>query len=251
MLLEITDTTAFSSVIPSLPMTALNLSTAMHLATAQALDAADALRGLRGLFELPQGVIYLDGNSLGVLPHTAAARLAQVVQQDWGVGFIRSWNAAGWMCHAAPFVLTPGYTPAKGIARYLCGTPPVLSLAALKYGVDTLLADRFITLVAQRCAGYGLKLVTPRQHAQRRSQVSYAKKDNGYAIMQALIARCVIGDFCAGTPGATRTEDVDILRFGFTPLYVGFADVWHAAEHMHQVLARANGSAANLTHNRP
>jgi kynureninase len=447
-------------------MNALNLSTAMDLATAQALDAADSLRGLRDLFEIPQGVIYLDGNSLGVLPRTAATRVAHVVQQEWGVGLIRSWNAAGWidmpqrvgdkiapligaragevvcadstsvnlfkvlnaailiasraikqgsrgqkgiencsknivlsersnfptdlyiaqslctqhglqlqlvdatklpealndnvavlllthinyrtgamhdmaaltakahavgalavwdlahsagavpvdlhaaradmavgcgykylnggpgapafvwvhprhvdafeqplsgwMGHAAPFVFTPDYKPAKGIARYLCGTPPVLSLAALECGVDTLLTaqspelntdcgsmhalrtkslaltDLFITLVAQRCAGHELELVTPRQHAQRGSQVSYAKRDNGYAIMQALIARGVIGDFRAGTPGASRVEDADILRFGFTPLYVGFADVWQAVEHLHQVLSTGEWQRAEF-----
>ena len=64
---------------------------------AQALDAADPLRALREQFELPPGLIYLDGNSLGVLPRATAARVQQVVQQEWGQGLIRSWNSAGWM----------------------------------------------------------------------------------------------------------------------------------------------------------
>ena len=66
------------------------------LETCQTLDAQDPLRPLRDLFSLPEGVIYLDGNSLGVLPKTAAARVAEVVTQEWGQGLIRSWNSAGW-----------------------------------------------------------------------------------------------------------------------------------------------------------
>ena len=66
------------------------------LAHCEALDAADPLRSLRGMFSLPDGVIYLDGNSLGVLPVATAQRVADVVTQEWGVGLIRSWNNAGW-----------------------------------------------------------------------------------------------------------------------------------------------------------
>ena len=62
----------------------------------QALDTADTLRPLRDLFDIPEGVIYLDGNSLGVMPKAAAARAAEVVTQEWGQGLIRSWNTAGW-----------------------------------------------------------------------------------------------------------------------------------------------------------
>lgn len=151
---------------------------------------------------------------------------------------------SGWMGHAAPFEFTPGYRPAAGIARYLCGTPPVLSMAALECGVDTVLAAEplgglralrekslaltqlFIDLVEARCAGHALALVTPREAARRGSQVCLARAEGGYAIVQALIARGVIGDFRAP----------DVLRFGFTPLYVGFADVWDAVEHLRQVL---------------
>jgi kynureninase len=394
----------------------------------RALDALDPLRELRELFHLPRGVIYLDGNSLGVLPKSAAARVARAVTEEWGEGLIRSWNTAGWyslpqrlgdqvaqlvgaapgevvvtdstsvnlfkvlsaalhiaaqdapgrklvvseksnfptdlyiaqalcrergcelllveaedidsalaqepavlmlthvnyrtgamhdmaaitaaahragtLCiwdlahsagavpvdlqgadadfavgcgykylnggpgapafvwvhprhadrfwqplagwwsHAQPFAFTPGYEPAKGIARYLCGTQPVLSMTALACGLETLqaarplggmqalrakslaLTDLFIALVEERCAGHGLALVTPRAHAQRGSQVCLSRNADAYAIVQALIARGVIGDYRAP----------DILRFGFTPLYVGFEDVWHAADHLHQVL---------------
>ena len=399
-----------------------------------ALDAQDPLRELRQLFTMPEGVIYLDGNSLGALPTATAARVAQAVQDEWGQGLIRSWNSAGWfemprrlgdkialligaqpgeviatdstsvnlykvlsaalriaaqdapqrkvvvsertnfptdlyiaqaLCqehglrlelvseaqipaaltdqvavlmlthvnyrtgamhdmaalttaahdagaltvwdlahsagavpvdvstagadfaigcgykylnggpgapafvwvsprhverfeqplagwwsHAAPFEFTPGYRPATGIARYLCGTQPILSMTALDCGLDTLLAaqpsggmaalrrkslaltDLFIRLVEERCGGQGLGLVTPREHARRGSQVCLTRNEGAYAIVQALISRGVIGDFRA----AERGSHDDILRFGLTPLYVGFADVWHAVEHLREVL---------------
>ena len=400
-----------------------------------ALDAQDPLRDLRQLFTLPEGVIYLDGNSLGVLPAAAPARVAQALTQEWGRGLIRSWNDAGWfalpqrlgdkiapligasagevvatdstsinlykvlsaalqiagqdaphrskvlsersnfptdlyiaesLCkqrgydlhlvdsdrieaalteetavlllthvnyrtgamhdmadltakahaagvltvwdlahsagavpvdlnaagadfsigcgykylnggpgapafvwvhprhadrfwqplsgwwgHAAPFEFTPDYQPAPGIARYLCGTQPILSMVALECGLDVFaaaqplggmaalrakslaLTDLFIALVQERCAGQGLGLATPREHAQRGSQVCLTRKQGAYAIVQALIARGVIGDFRAGDSG----QHEDILRFGLTPLYTGFADVWNAVEHLRQVLA--------------
>jgi kynureninase len=151
---------------------------------------------------------------------------------------------SGWFGHAAPFEFSPHYRPARGIARFACGTPPVLGLTALETGVDTVLAaeplggiaalrrkslaltDLFIALVEERCAGHGLALVTPREHAWRGSQVNLARAEGGYAIVQALIARGVIGDFRAP----------DVLRFGFTPLYTRYVDVWDAVEHLRQVL---------------
>jgi kynureninase len=163
----------------------------------------------------------------------------------------RFWQPlAGWWGHAAPFAFNPHYQPAAGIARYQCGTQPMLSLAALECGVDSVLAaqslggmaalrqkslaltDLFIDLVQTRCAGHGLGLATPLEHAQRGSQVCLTRDEGAYAIVQALIARGVIGDYRAGD-GARHP---DILRFGFTPLYIGFADVWHAVEHLRQVL---------------
>lgn len=151
---------------------------------------------------------------------------------------------SGWMGHAVPFELTPHYQPGAGISRFLCGTPPMLSLAALECGVDTVLAADdhgglaevrrkslaltalFIELVESRCAGHGLALVTPRNPEERGSQVSFAHATAGYAIVQALIARGVIGDFRAP----------DILRFGFTPLYTRFVDVWDAVDRLERVL---------------
>jgi len=430
----------------------------------RALDAQDPLRPLRELFQLPEGVIYLDGNSLGPLPRATPARVAEVVQQEWGQGLIRGWNEAGWfelprrvgdkiarligaapgttvatdstsvnlfkalsaalrisaetqpgrrrivsersnfptdlyiaeaLCkdkgwelvlveadeipaalqdprlgilmlthvnyrtgamhdmaaltqaaHAAgalvvwdlahsagavpvdltgadadfavgcgykylnggpgapafvwvnprhadrcwqplagwwghdkPFAFVPEYRPAPGITRYQCGTQPMIALAALEVGVDTVLAaeplggmaalrrkslaltDLFTQLVVERCGGEGLGFATPRLAERRGSQVCLTRDagphapplrgslppegavtslgrpgagDSGaYAIVQALIARGVIGDYRAGD-GAGHA---DILRFGFTPLYIGFEDVWHAVEQLRQVLA--------------
>ena len=146
----------------------------------------------------------------------------------------------GWMGHAAPFEFTDDYRPAEGIDRFLCGTPSILALAALACGVDQFngvemadvaakgqsLCSLFIEQVEAACVGLGLALVTPRDPARRGSHVSFAHPE-AHAIMQALIERGVIGDFRAP----------DILRCGFTPLYVGFEDVWWAAEALGEVLA--------------
>ena len=169
----------------------------------------------------------------------------------------RFWQPlAGWWGHATPFDFTPDYRPAPGITRYQCGTQPMISLAALECGVDTLLAseelggmaalrkkslaltDLFIGLVDERCQGHGLGLATPLNHAQRGSQVCLTRDEGAYAIVQALIARGVVGDFRAGDPSTSSggTGSKDILRFGFTPLYIGFEDVWTAVEHLRQVL---------------
>ena len=152
---------------------------------------------------------------------------------------------SGWLGHAAPFEFTADYRPAAGVSRFICGTPPILSLAALECGVDAVLAaeahggiaalrrksialgDLFIGLVEARCAGHGLALASPRNGAERGSQVSVAHPTDGYAIMQALIERGVIGDFRAP----------DILRFGLTPLYTRFVDVWDAVDRLEQVLS--------------
>ncbi len=401
----------------------------MNRDDALALDAADPLAPLRAQFEIPDGLIYLDGNSLGVLPRATPARVQQVLQQEWGQGLIRSWNSAGWMAlpqrvgdkiarligagpgevvaadstsvnlykvlaaaltitaadaparrvilserdnfptdlyiaeslarergfelvladspadlaakldkrvallmltqvnyrtgrqhdiaaltaaahaagakvvwdlahsagalpvdllgadadfavgcgykylnggpgapafvwahprhverfwqplagwigHAAPFEFKPGYRPAAGIGRYLCGTPAVLGLAALECGVDTVLAAEPLGgLAALRAKSLALSrlftervqalcpqldLVSPLDDAARGSQVCFGHAQIGYAVVQALIARGVIGDFRAP----------EILRFGFTPLYLRFTDAWDATEHLHQVLVQ-------------
>ena len=94
----------------------------------------------------------------------------------------------------------------------------------------------FIDLVEQRCAGRGLVLQTPRDQAVRGSQVSFLCDEGGYAIVQALIARGVVGDF----------REPGILRFGFTPLYLRFVDVWDAVEHLVQVMERGEWRQARF-----
>lgn len=144
----------------------------------------------------------------------------------------------GWHGHARPFEFAEGYEAAPGIDRMLVGTAPQLSLIALEAaleafdGVDMAvlrkkseaLTGLFIDLVDQELAGFGL--ASPREAAQRGSHVSLTHPE-GYAIMQALIARGVIGDFRAP----------DILRFGFAALYVGFVDVWDAVARLKDVMA--------------
>lgn len=137
---------------------------------------------------------------------------------------------SGWLGHEAPFAFDLTYRPGDGIERMRVGTPPVLQLAALEAALDIwdkvdladlraaslALQDRFIAAVEASCPM--LTLATPRDHAVRGSQVSF-RHPEGYAIMQALIAAGVIGDFRAP----------DILRFGFTPLFIDSADVDRAA----------------------
>lgn len=146
---------------------------------------------------------------------------------------------SGWWGHQRPFDMTVAYEPAGGIRRYLCGTQPIVSLAMVECGLDVAreadmaevrkkslaLGDLFIALVEERCAGHPLTLVTPRNHADRGSHVSL-RHPNGYEVMQALIARGLIGDY----------REPEVLRFGLTPLYFGYADVWDAVEILKDVL---------------
>ena len=404
------------------------------LAECQALDEQDPLRSLRDLFQLPEGVIYLDGNSLGVLPKATPARVAAAVNQAWGQDLIKSWNTAGWfhlplkvgdkiakligakenevvaadstsinlfkvlsaaisiaqadhpekrvilsertnfptdlyiaeaLCkergftlklveadeltaalqpdvavlmlthvnyrtgamhdmkaltsaahnagalvvwdlahsagavpvdlngahadfavgcgykylnggpgapafvwvspqhtdrfwqplsgwwgHAAPFAFTPDYQPAAGISRYQCGTQPILSLTALDAGLDVFddveklggmaavrhkslaLSTLFMHLVNTQLGSHGFGIATPQEPSLRGSQVSLTRTEGAYAIVQALIARGVIGDFRAGDGG----QHLDILRFGLTPLYLRYVDVWLAVRHLKEVM---------------
>ncbi|WP_333707716.1 kynureninase [Ottowia beijingensis] len=412
-------------------------------------DAQDPLRTLRDLFDLPPGVIYLDGNSLGALPRAVPARVAQVVAQQWGQDLIKSWNSAGWfalprrvgeriapligagagevvatdttsinlykvlsaalniaaqdapgrrtivsersnfptdlyiaealcrergctlkliephevaasltpdvavlmlthvnyrtgamhdmaavtaaahaagalvvwdLCHSAgavpvdlsgaqadfavgcgykylnggpgapafvwvhprhvarcwqplagwwghaqPFAFTPDYQPAMDITRYQCGTQPIVSLSALDCALDVFaaaeklggmaalrakslaLTDLFIDAVEALCPG-AFTLVTPREHARRGSQVcltptAQLPAGSAYAIVQALIARGVIGDFRAGD-----AQQPDILRFGFTPLYLSFDNVLGAAQALAEVVRTREYAQARFHH---
>ena len=144
----------------------------------------------------------------------------------------------GWMGHAAPFAFDDEYRPAEGMTKFLTGTPSILALAALDCGLDTFarvamadvtaksraLSQLFVYEVEARC-GPALRLESPRDAACRGSHVVFAHPE-GYAVMQALIAHGVIGDFRAP----------DHLRFGFAPLYNRFADAWRAAEILSDIL---------------
>ncbi|MFT5710955.1 MAG: kynureninase [Halioglobus sp.] len=390
-------------------------------ADCEAMDQKDALAGFREKFSIPPGTLYLDGNSLGVMPRGAMARATEVVEQEWGAGLIKSWNDASWwalpvtlgdkiatligadagevivtdstginlykvmaaalalvpdrrvivmegsnfptnnymaqglvaqladgyeirfaeehelsqaidedvavvcltqvhyksgrvlgmqaltaashavgavaiwdLCHSAgalpvalndckvdfaigctykylnggpgspafvyaasrhqgkvqqpltgwwghadPFAFERDYRPATNIRQMLSGTQGILSLALTEVGLDLALqADMalvreksmaltslFISLVEQCCAGQNLSLVSPRDAEKRGSQVSLSHPQ-GFAIVQALIARGVIGDFRAPMN----------MRFGFAPLYIGYADVWDAVQHLSQIM---------------
>ena len=387
------------------------------LAEAKAADAADPLRGLRARFHLPDGVIYLDGNSLGPLPKNVAAHQRAVVEQEWADGLIRSWNTAdwinapqrigakiapligakpnevivtdstsvnlfkllvaaaslsdrgtllteggnfhtdlhiasgvadvlgmtldiapraaveerigadtsvlllthvhyksaerfdmgritakakragamtvwdlshsvgavplhlneagaelavgcgykylnggpgapsfiyivehlqerllspvrGWMGHAEPFAFTDDYRPARGIDRFMAGTPPILGLAALEAALDAFegvtmerlwsksraMFDVFAGLMEARCPEF--RCITPRGEDQRGSHISFAH-DHAFEICQALIADGVIGDFRAP----------EVIRFGLTPLYLGFEEIWQAVDILARIMA--------------
>ena len=383
----------------------------------RALDAADPLRSCRARFHLPEGIIYLDGNSLGPLPRAAPARQREVVEREWGESLIRSWNAhdwigapqrvgakiarligarpeevivadstsvnlfkllvaaarlserpvllseagnfhtdlhiasgvaeltglrlelsprsevegriggdtnllllthvhyktaerfdmaavtgrareagaftvwdlshsvgavplhlnrdgvefavgcgykylnggpgapaflyvaeslqerltsplRGWMGHAQPFAFTDDYVPARGIDRFMAGTPPMLSLIALESGVEAFegvsmeelwaksvaLFDAFHGLVEERCPE--LVCISPRAPEQRGSHISY-RHPHAFELCQALIADGVIGDFRAP----------DVIRFGLTPLYLGFEEIWQAVDILARIMA--------------
>lgn len=141
---------------------------------------------------------------------------------------------SGWLGHAAPFEFAAEYRAAPGIDALRVGTPPILSLSALDAALDAFdgvdlaavkaKADALFDLFISRCTD--LVLLTPRDPAKRGTQVSL-RHPEAYAVMQALIARGVIGDF----------RRPDIMRFGLTPLYLRYADIWRATEILNEVLA--------------
>lgn len=144
---------------------------------------------------------------------------------------------SGWMGHAAPFAFADAYQPAIGMRRWLAGTPAMLAMAGLEAGVDlwrdvdqravahksAALFDHFAAIGAR----LNLECVSPADPARRGSHIAFRHAD-AYALCQALIARGVIGDF----------REPDILRFGLTPLYLGFEDVWRAGSILADILAR-------------
>jgi kynureninase len=148
---------------------------------------------------------------------------------------------SGWFGHATPFTFEQSFRPAEGIDRFTVGAPPLISLAALEVGVDLMLEASldalraksvqqgmiFERLVAQEIGENTLTLVSPSDPATRGSQLSYAHP-NGWPVMRALIERGVIGDF----------RMPNIMRFGFTPLYLGYAELWDAVATLKAILAK-------------
>ena len=146
---------------------------------------------------------------------------------------------SGWWGHRRPFDMAVGYEAGEGVSRFLVGTQPILSMATMEVGVDIALSvdprllrekslaltSLFIRLVEERLADHPLTLITPRDEESRGSHVSF-RHPEGFAVMKALIERGVIGDY----------REPEVLRFGFTPLYVGFADTWDAVETLRRVL---------------
>jgi len=216
---------------------ALTIWDLAHSAGAVPVD----LNGAQADFAIGCGYKYLNGG-----PGAPAFAWAHPRHAD------RFWQPlSGWMGHAAPFRFDTDYRPAQGVSRYLCGTPAVLAMSALECGIDTLLAAEplggmaalrakslqlsrlFIDQVRQRCAAHALPLASPLDDAQRGSQISLAHNEGGYAVMAALIERGVIGDFRAG---ASSEAEPDLLRFGFTPLYTRFVDVFDAVTALAEVL---------------
>jgi kynureninase len=148
-------------------------------------------------------------------------------------------SISGWMGHAAPFAFEPEYRAAPGMTRQLAGSPPILSMLALEVAVDLwlrvdqqearrksmALGDLFIKRVDETCRDLGVAVVSPRDAAERGSQVSLRHQE-AYRVIRALIDRGVIGDF--------RTPD--LMRFGFAPLYTRYVDVFDAVRHLREVL---------------
>jgi kynureninase len=169
------------------------------------------------------GYKYLNGGPGAPAYAFVARRLQQTLNQP----------LTGWLGHADPFAFSEDYAPAPGIDRMQCGTPPMLSLLALESALDAFdgvdlvalraksvaLCDLFIRLADAMLEAHGFALLSPRDGSVRGSQISLSHPQ-GYAIMQALIARGIIGDFRAP----------DILRFGFAPLYVRFVDVYDTVD---------------------
>ncbi|HEV7233171.1 MAG TPA: aminotransferase class V-fold PLP-dependent enzyme, partial [Sphingorhabdus sp.] len=143
---------------------------------------------------------------------------------------------SGWMGHAAPFDFVDDYRAAEGMKRWLAGTPAMLAMAALESGLDVWAGVDMRAVETKSVALWnifhaagtaaGLECVTPADPAQRGSHISFRHR-HAYEIVQALIARGVIGDF----------RDPDIARFGLTPLMLSHEDVWRAGEMLREIVS--------------
>ncbi|MCY1436760.1 Kynureninase [compost metagenome] len=196
-----------------------------HSAGAMPLD----LNGTLADFAVGCGYKYLNGGPGAPAFVFVAARHIPHVRQP----------LTGWHGHARPFEFTHDYSPHPTIDRMLVGTAPQLGVLALEAALDVFegvdmqvlrkksvaLCNLFIQLCDQELEGLGVELRSPRDAEQRGSQVSLAHA-NAYPVMQALIARGIVGDFRAP----------DILRFGFTPLYTRYVDIWDSVQALREIL---------------
>jgi kynureninase len=234
------------------PDVALIVLTHVHYKTGKRFDMA-AIQALADAHGVP--LIWDLSHSTGAVPLNLAAEAARFAV-GCGYKYLNGGPGApaflyvgaealeflgspiqGWMGHAAPFAMTDDYAPAPGIERFLAGTPPMLSLLALEAGVDLMLAadrdalwtksqalfDFLGQLMATRCPE--LQPITPARADLRGSHASFAHP-NAWPINRALIDAGVIGDFRAP----------DVLRLGLTPLYLGFADIWHAVDRLATIM---------------
>lgn len=156
---------------------------------------------------------------------------------------------SGWWGHKSPFEMAVSFEPVDGARRFLTGTQPIISLATMEVGLDIALevdeqalrekslalTSLFIELVESRIPGHPLTLITPREHEERGSHVSFVHPE-GFSVMKALIARGVIGDY----------REPGVLRFGVTPLYLGYADIWDAVEALRLVLENEEWNTAEF-----
>tara|TARA_B100000959_G_scaffold18477_2_gene17858 strand:+ start:13727 stop:14974 length:1248 start_codon:yes stop_codon:yes gene_type:complete len=146
---------------------------------------------------------------------------------------------SGWLGHSDPFAFDRKYFPANTINKYICGTPSILSYKAVESGLDVFdgismdqvreksiqLSELFIELIQQECGDFGFELFSPTEANLRGSQISF-KHENAYPIMQSLISRGVIGDY----------REPNILRFGISPLYMRFEDIWEAIMNLKTIM---------------
>ena len=184
------------------------------------------LNGANADFAVGCGYKYLNGGPGAPAFAFVAQRHHETLQQP----------LSGWMGHASPFAFADDYAPAPGVDRLLCGTPPILSMSALEEGVDLMAGIGIEALVAKsralseftRAAMADmvpeLPCISPGDPARRGSQLSF-RHENAYELCQALIARKVVGDFRAP----------DVLRLGFAPAYVRFADCWRAVQELRDI----------------
>ena len=156
---------------------------------------------------------------------------------------------SGWLGHSDPFAFEAKYTPANNINKFICGTPSILSYKAVESALDIFdeisleqvreksiqLSELFIKLIQQECGDFGFELFSPIDAALRGSQISY-KHENAYPIMQSLISRGIIGDY----------REPNILRFGISPLYMMYEDVWNAIMHLKKIMQSNEWDSSNF-----